>query len=135
MASRKGKTIVFTWPFLHFLTLLTAVAAKLLFQFKSDLEFKCVSHLCLPLGHTNFTDSPPLSRNKLFCTQKNSFLWLPVKGRHIDFTWPFLHFFILQPVVVTKRLFQFKSDLEFKCVSHLGLHLGRPSFTQQPPTF
>ena len=39
MASRKG-----------LLTLLTATAAKLLFQFKSDLEFKCVSHL----GHTNF---------------------------------------------------------------------------------
>ena len=34
-------------PFVHFLTLPAAVAAKLLFQFKSDLEFKCVSHLGL----------------------------------------------------------------------------------------
>ena len=65
---------------------------------------------------------------------KQTLLWLPVKGRHIVFTWPFLHFLTLQPAVAIKRLFQFKSNLEFKCVSHLGLHLGRPSFPQQPPT-
>ena len=32
-------------------------------------------------------------------------------------------------------LFQFKSDLELKCVPHLGLHLGHPNFPRQPPTF
>ena len=40
--THNGSHIVFIWPFLHFLTLATAAAAKLLFQFKSDLEFKCV---------------------------------------------------------------------------------------------
>ena len=39
MASEKGSHIVFTWTFLHFLMLPAAVAAKLLFQFKSDLEY------------------------------------------------------------------------------------------------
>ena len=37
--------------------------------------------------------------------------------------------------VAAKLLFQFKSDLRFKCVSHLSLHLGRPNFPRQPPTF
>ena len=58
MASRKGSHIICTWPFLHFLTLQPAVAAKRLFQFKSDLEFECVSHL----GHPNFPRQPPLLR-------------------------------------------------------------------------
>ena len=62
-------------------------------------------------------------------------LWLPEKGSHIVFTWPFLHFLTLPAAVAAKLLFQFKSDLEFKCVSHLGLHLGRPNFSRQPPTF
>ena len=35
---KKRSHIVFTWPFVHFLTLPAAVAAKLPFQFKSDLE-------------------------------------------------------------------------------------------------
>ena len=54
---------------------------------------------------------------------------------HIVFTWPFLHFLTLPAAVAAKLLFQFKSDLEFNCVSHLGVHLGRPNFPQQPPTF
>ena len=55
----KGSHIVFTWPFLHLLTFLTAVAAELLFQFKSDLEFKCVSHVGLPQGWaTSLVDGP-----------------------------------------------------------------------------
>ena len=63
------------------------------------------------------------------------FLWLPEKGSHIVFTWPFLHFLTLLTAVAAKLLFQFKSDLEFKCVSHLGLHLGHTNFPPQPPTF
>ena len=62
-------------------------------------------------------------------------LWLPEKGSHITFVWPFVHFLTLPAAVAAKLLFQFKSDLEFKCVSHLGLHLGRPNFPRQPPTF
>ena len=54
---------------------------------------------------------------------------------HIVFTWPFLHFLTLPAAVAAKLLFQFKSDLEFKCVSYLGLHLGRPNFPRQPPSF
>ena len=60
---------------------------------------------------------------------------LPEKGSHIVFTWPFVHFSTLPAAVAAKLLFQFKSDLEFKCVSHLGLHLGRPNFPRQPPSF
>ena len=131
----KGSHIAFTWPFLHFLTLRAAVAAKLLFQFKSDLELKCVSHLGLHLGRPNFTRQPPSFWIKNILFPKNSFLWLPEKVGHFVFTWPFLHFFTLPAAVAAKLLFQFKSDLEFKCVSHLGLHLGRPNFTRQPPTF
>ena len=63
------------------------------------------------------------------------YLWLPEKGSHITFVWPFVHFLTLAAAVAAKLLFQFKSDLEFKCVSHLGLHLGRPNFPRQPPTF
>ena len=59
------------------------------------------------------------------------FLWLPEKGSHIVFTWPFLHFLTLPAAVAAKLLFQFKSDPEFKCVSHLGLHLGRSNFPRQ----
>ena len=66
MTFRKGSHIVFTWPFLHFLTLQTAVAAKSLFQFKSDLEFKGVSHLGLHLGHPNFPRKNPLPKKKFF---------------------------------------------------------------------
>ena len=62
-------------------------------------------------------------------------LWLPEKGSHIVFTWPFLHFLTLPAAAAAKLPFQFKSDLEFKCVSHPGLHLGRPNFPRQPPTF
>ena len=62
-------------------------------------------------------------------------LWLPEKGSHITFVWPFVHFLTLPAALAAKLLFQFKSDLEFKCVSHLGLHLGRPNFPRQPPTF
>ena len=64
-----------------------------------------------------------------------AFLWLPEKGSHIVVTWPFLHVLTLPAAVAAKLLFQFKSDLELKCVSHLGLHLGRLNFPQQPPTF
>ena len=62
-------------------------------------------------------------------------LWRPEKGSHITFVWPFVHFLTLPAALAAKLLFQFKSDLEFKCVSHLGLHLGRPNFPRQPPTF
>ena len=109
---KKGSHIVFTWPFLHYLTLSAAVAAKLLFQFKSDLEFKCVSHLGLHLGHPNFPRQPPSFQIKNILFPKNSFfLWLPEKGSHIVFTWPFVHFLTLPAAVAAKLLFQFKSDL------------------------
>ena len=63
----KVSHIVFTWPFLHFLTLLTAVAAELLFQFKSDVEFKCVSHLGLPQRWaTSLVDGPYGGRRSPF---------------------------------------------------------------------
>ena len=63
----KGSHIVFTWPFLHFLTLLTVVAAELLFQFKSDVEFKRVSHVCLPQGWaTSLFDGPYGERRSPF---------------------------------------------------------------------
>ena len=70
-----------------------------------------------------------------FQEKKIELNWLPEKGSHIVFTWPFVHFLTLPAAVAAKLLFQFKSDLEFKCVSHLGLHLGRPNFPRQPPTF
>ena len=54
---------------------------------------------------------------------------------HIVFTWPFLHFLTLPAALADKLLFQFKNDLEFKCVSRLDLHLGRSDFPSQPPTF
>ena len=41
------------------------------------------------------------------------FLWLPEKGSHITFVWPFVHFLTLPAAVTAKLLFQFKSDLEF----------------------
>ena len=48
----KSKHITFVWPFVHFLTLPAAVAAKLLFQFKSDLHLG-------RLGRPNFPRQPP----------------------------------------------------------------------------
>ena len=74
------------------------------------------------------------TKNEAFLVICHS-LWLPEKGSHITFVWPFVHFLTLPAAVAAKLLFQFKSDLEFKCVSHLGLHLGRPNFPRQPPTF
>ena len=71
--SSYGFPIVFTWPFLHFSTFPAAVAAKLQFQFKSDLEFKCVSHLGLHLCRPNFPRHPLLSRKKIFCFRKKFF--------------------------------------------------------------
>ena len=70
MASRKGSHSVFAGPFLHFLTLQTAVAAKRMFPFKDDREFKCVSHLSLHLGHRSFPRQPPLSKKSLFVPKK-----------------------------------------------------------------
>ena len=64
-----------------------------------------------------------------------SLLWLPEKGSHIVFTWPFLRFLTLLTAIAAKLLFQFKSDLEFKCVSHVGVHLNHTNFPRQPPTF
>ena len=70
----KREAILFLFG--HFCTsLLTAIAAKLLFQFKSDLEFKCVSHLGLHLGHTNFPRQPPSFYKKCFLSRKNSFFY------------------------------------------------------------
>ena len=135
-ASRKGSHIVFTWPFLHFLILQTAVATKRLFQFKSDLEFKCLSHLGPHHSYPNFPRQPLLSRKKTAVfVPKKIFSWHLEKGSLIVFTWPFLHILTLLTAVAAKRLFQFKSDLEFKCLSHLSLHLGRLNFPRQHPTF
>ena len=46
-----------------------------------------------------------------FVDVKTFFLWLPEKGSHYVFTWPFLHFLTLPAAVAAKLLFQFKSDL------------------------
>ena len=69
------------------------------------------------------------------CAISLPFLYFPEKRTHIVFTWPFLHFLTLLKAIAAKLLFQFKSDLEFKCVFHLGLHLGCPNFPRKPPTF
>ena len=83
-------------------------------------------------SHQEFADK---TGGLCFVESGVEFLWLPEKGSHIVFTWPFVHFLTLPAAVAAKLLFQFKSDLEFKCVSHLDLHLGRPNFPRQPPTF
>ena len=57
------------------------------------------------------------------------------KGKPYCFYLAISALFDTPAAVAAKLLFQFKSDLEFKCVSHLSLHLGRPNFPRQPPTF
>ena len=76
-----------------------------------------------------------LQTRKLRLSQPRLFLWLPEKENHFVFTWPFLHFLTLLTAIAAKLLSQFKSDLEFKCVSHLGLHRGHTNFPRQPPSF
>ena len=53
------------------------------------------------------------------------------KRSHIIFAWPFPHYLTLTKAVAAERLFQFKSDLQFKRVFHLRLHLGHPNFIPQ----
>ena len=64
--------IVFTWQILRIFKLQTSITSNWLFQFKSDLDFKCVSHCGLHLGRTNFPNIPPLLGKNLLAPPKNS---------------------------------------------------------------